>query len=362
MVVWDGFLLFSLLSPSLGLRVERSASAYSREERSASPYFSNFNSSSNSLPGHQQEKNGVDVTIRGNQDPPSPPDLEEAGAQPSMTTTPSPYTYSITGRSVTPASPFYGSPSPSSYPSSTPVYHPSSLPYLASPSPYHAYPYRGSPQAPPYSPPIASPFSLVDSPLPSLQHSPRAAQFSALGLPLDFHPAQPTPSSPTAQPHISPVHPTPFSFQPLPQPPQDTGPALASLPPIFNLQTSDIDVETNMIPDDFKPLFEQKQNPRAGKDLGEEVSRQEASQQLISGQEEVQQEDKFPHLHVFGQAEPVQPAGPEQPVQKADQQIAPVDSLPSQPSVAVLPKSMIGARSQHRQQEQPLLQKPRIQA
>ena len=93
--------------------------------------------------------------------------------------------------------------------------------------------------------PSPTPFTLVEDPLPSVHHPPRKAQFGDQ----PFSPTLPPFVAPTAhtlvpqgfaaasnsQPFLSQVHPTPFSFQPLPPqaplgppqapigPPQETG-------------------------------------------------------------------------------------------------------------------------------------------
>merc|ERR1719350_1434047 len=279
------------------------------------------------------------------------------------TTTPSPYTYAVTGGSVTPALSFHapsyqnqptpsyhstpaplayhGSPTPAPYhgPSSPAPYHPSTPAPSFGYSPTHVtYPHppipthAPTPTRPPYTPspyhhttriplfysspshprrPSPTPFTLVEEPLPQVHHPARQAQrFSPTGAPSGFSAG----TSPRPQPFLSPVHPTPFSFQPLPEDPvQQAQLALSPIPlpspdtkPAITFQDSsgqDEDYEDELnndqIPEDFSPVFEQES--RRPKQFGALPASGQFAPQPIFGRQQQQQQ-------VFGFAggQPVQ--------------------------------------------------------
>jgi len=204
------------------------------------------------------------------------------------TTTPSPYTYTVTGGSVTPVyhgtptpmpyhgsstpAPYHGSPTPYGYtPTSQPVTvgsvtypHPPIPTYPPegfSPAPYHYEPtgapvHYGSPS--PYHRPSPSPFSLVEEALPSVHHPPRRAQSPSHG------------TTPAPQQFLGPVHPTPFSFQPLGDPvggpPQHAHLPITAVPahpssaagePVISLTTAPLgDTRPAITFQDYSPEYE----------------------------------------------------------------------------------------------------------
>ena len=320
------------------------------------------------------------------------------------TTTPSPYTYAVTGGSVTPAlsydaSPYRNQPTPSYHSQPTPLaFHssPTPAPYHgpSSPAPYHqhstpapsygyspthvTYPHppipthAPTPTRPPYTPspyhhttriplfysspshphrPSPTPFTLVEEPLPQVHHPARQAQRFSPTSPTAAPSAFSAGTSPRPQPFISPVHPTPFSFQPLPDDPvqpaelspiplpsPETKPAITFQDSFVQEEDYDYEEELNngQIPEDFSPVFEQES--RRPKQFGALPASSQFSPQPIFGQQQQQQQ-------VFGFA-----GG--QPVQQTV-------SRPQQPNLGIPPQLQFQSSPQQQfQPQQSFLQTP----